>query len=240
MPWCRIKAPLGATHTKHDARSQPTYHLAEAARYVKVPTATLRLWALGRDASGLIGRRAGEPLIKPVLKAPALFSFWNLIEAHVLRGLRSDHRVPLQAVRKAIRYAEKELDIDHLLLRKELATADGRVFLERYGKLIELSASGQIALEKVFEAHLRRVEWDENSFPIRLFPFVSGEAVGEEKPVLIDSRLSFGRPVLREGSISTRTLVERLDAGESLHDVAADYELTPELVEYAVLYERAA
>ena len=66
------------------------------------------------------------------------------------------------------------------------------------------------------------------------------DGVGEEKPVLIDSRLSFGRPVLREGSISTRTLVERLDAGESLDDVAADYELTPELVEYAVLYERAA
>ena len=169
-----------------------------------------------------------------------MFSFWNLIEAHVLRGLRSDHKVPLQAVRKAVRYAEKELSIDHLFLRKELSTADGRVFLDRYGKLIELSASGQIALEKVFEAHLRRVEWDENSFPIRLFPFVSGEALGEEKPVLIDSRLSFGRPVLREGSISTRTLVDRLDAGESLDEVAADYELTPALVEYAALYERAA
>jgi len=232
--------PQVATHTKHDARSQPTYHLAEAARYVKVPTATLRLWALGRDASGLIGRRSVEPLIKPVLKAPAMFSFWNLIEAYVLRGLRPDHKVPLQAVRKAVRYAEKELGIDHLFLRKELATPDGRVFLERYGKLIELSASGQITLEKVFEAHLRRVEWDENSFPIRLFPFVASGGNGEEKPVLIDSRLSFGRPVLRDSSISTRTLVERLDAGESLKDVAADYELPRELVEYAVLYERAA
>jgi uncharacterized protein (DUF433 family) len=45
--------------------------------------------------------------------------------------------------------------------------------------------------------------------------------------------------VLRK-SISTATIAERIDAGESVEDVAADYDLVQTEIEQAALYERAA
>jgi uncharacterized protein (DUF433 family) len=57
---------------------------------------------------------------------------------------------------------------------------------------------------------------------------------------VIDPKIAFGRPVVSEAFVSTRTIVDRIDAGEKMEDVARDYSLTPKAVEEAVLYERAA
>ena len=40
----------------------------------------------------------------------------------------------------------------------ELRTGAGKVFLDRYGELIELTASGQLAMRRLFEEHLKRIE----------------------------------------------------------------------------------
>ncbi len=40
--------------------------------------------------------------------------------------------------------------------------------------------------------------------------------------------------------ISTSAIAERIDAGESVAELAADYELNAEEIEQAVLYDRAA
>ena len=226
---------------KTDRRNEPAYGLAEAARYLKVATATLRSWVVGRPypkAGGTVGRF--QPLIHPPQRKPPVLSFWNLVEAHVLRSLRAEHGVSIKAVRKALEYAEDTLHIDRLLLSKELCTDAGRVFIDRYGELIELSASGQIALRRVFEDHLRRVEWGEWQFPIRLYPFVSSDVMSGGRPIAIDPTIAFGRPIVVRAGVSTSTIAERIDAGESVSDLAFDYDLTPQEVEEAVLYERAA
>lgn len=41
-------------------------------------------------------------------------------------------------------------------------------------------------------------------------------------------------------SVTTQTVSERIDAGESVDDLALDYDLTPNEIEEVVLYERAA
>ena len=238
MPHMDPKARRDAE--KHDLRSQPAYSLAEAARYLKLPVATLRSWVAGRaypKAKGAIGQF--RPVIHPPRKQPPTLSFWNLIEAHVLRSLRTDHGVSLKDMREALAYAERTLKIDRLLLRKELRTDAGRLFLDRYGELIELSASGQLAMRKVFEEHLKRVEWDEWKFPVRLYPFISAETL-VPRTIAIDPKIAFGRPVVARAGISTAAIAGRIDAKEAAAEVAADYDLTVEEVEQAVLYERAA
>ncbi len=223
-----------------DIRSQPAYTLTEGARYVKVANATLRSWVVGRQYPKGPGVAHFRPLIHPSRKQPPTLSFWNLIEAHVLRSLRTDHGVSIQALREAIAYAEKALKIDRLLLSKELRTDAKRVLLDRYGELIDLSASGQIAMRKVFEEHLKRVEWDEWQFPTRLYPFTSSNAPTLDRAIAIDPNIAFGRPILVHTGITTRAIAERIDAGESIADLAADYDLTQPQIEEAVLYERAA
>ena len=195
---------------------------------------------LGRRYPVASGDGHFRPLIRPASRQPALLSFWNLIEAHVLRSLRTEHGVSVQALRQALGYAEKRLQIRRLLLRKELCTDAGELFLERYSELIDLSASGQLAMRRVFKEHLKRVEWDEWMFPVRLFPFVSVGAAGPDHPIVIDPKISFGRPVVLRMGISTAAIAERIDAGEKIDDIAKDYDLTPEEIEQAVLYERAA
>lgn len=223
-----------------DLRNRPAYPLTEAARYLKLPPATLRSWFLGRQYDTAAGTRLFRAIVVPASRRPALLSFWNLIEAHVLRALRTDHGVSVRAVRQAVRYAEEQLDVERLLLSPELSANAGRLFLERYGELIELSASGQIAMRQVLEAHLRRVEWDAWQFPVRLYPFLTSEALTADRPIAIDPVIAFGRPVVRNRGITTATIAEQIDAGEAVEAVAADYDLTPAEVEQAILYERAA
>jgi uncharacterized protein (DUF433 family) len=223
-----------------DPREQPAYSLSEAARYVKLPVATLRAWTLGRPYPTARGRGVFRPIIRPAQPHPPVLSFWNLVEAHVLRALRTEHGVSVNSVRQAVAYAERTLNIERLLLRPELCSEAGRLFLHRYGELINLSASGQLAMHQVLTAHLQRVRWDDARLPIRLHPFVLGDAPSGDMPIAIDPRIAFGRPVVIRQGISTAAIAGRIDAGESTAEVAADYGLTREDVERAVVYERAA
>jgi len=223
-----------------DLRDSPAYTLAEAVRYLKLAPATLRSWVLGRHYPTAGGDGHFHPLIDPALRQPPLLSFWNLIEAHVLRSMRTDHGVSVRALREVLALAEEQLHFGRLLLRKELCTEAGQLFLDRYGQLINLSASGQLAMRCLFEEHLKRVEWDEWMFPVRLYPFVSVNTLTREQPIVIDPKISFGRPVLLRRAISTAAIAERIDAGEAIIDLATDYDLSPAEVEQALLYERAA
>lgn len=208
---------------------------------MKVAVATLRSWVVGRrypKADGKVGRF--HPLIHPPRRNPPVLTFWNLVEAHVLRSLRTEHGVSLKAVRQALAYAERALEVERLLLSHELQTVGGELFLEKYGELINLSASGQLAMKRLFAEHLRRVQWDEWQFPVRLYPFVSGEATSAEMPIAIDPKIAFGRPVLIKSGVSTGAIAERIDAGETVDELATDYGVSAKDVEEAVLYERAA
>lgn len=214
--------------------------MAEAARYVKVAPATLRSWVVGRPYATASGTRRFSPLIHPPSRQPPILSFNNMVEAHVLRSLRAEHRVPLDAVRKALDYAERKLEIDRLLVRRDLVTNGGELFLDRYGQLLNLSASGQLAMRHLFHEHLKRVEWDEWKFPVRLYPFIAAEPADALQPVALDPAIAFGRPIVASAGVSTRAIAERIDAGESVSELASDYGITEQEVEQAVVYERAA
>ncbi len=221
-----------------DMRDMPAYSVKEAAKYLKLPPATLRDWVVGRSYSD--GRKKFAPLIKPATAPPPLLSFHNLIEAHILRSLRIDHSVAIKEVRKAIAFAESTLHIERLLLSQDMLAGAGKLFLEKYGELIELSNSGQLAIKHALEAHLHRVKYDSMRVPIRLFPFISSTAPTEDQPIAIDPKLAFGRPIVFRKAISTLAIVNRIDAGEDVEEIAADYDLEKREVEQAMFYERAA
>lgn len=224
----------------HDIRHQAAYGPAEAARYLRLPAATLRAWLVGRDYPKGDAQARFQPLIRPASSEPLQLSFYNLIEAHVLRALRTEHGVALAQLRKAIAYAEKNFQLQRLLLSPELRTHAGRVFLDRYAELIDLSASGQLAMRKLLEDHLQRVEWDDWKFPVRLYPYVGASQRTGERPIAIDPHIAFGRPIVQRTGVSTAAIADRIDAGESVEAVAEDYDLSAEEVEQAVLYSRAA
>jgi uncharacterized protein (DUF433 family) len=94
-------------------------------------------------------------------------------------------------------------------------------------------------VREIFEAHLSRVEWGALKAATRLYPFVYGDMVGA-KPIVIDPTIAFGRPVIARAFVSTQSIVERIDAGEEIAGIAADYDVTVDAVKEAVVFERAA
>jgi len=229
-----------AAASTFDPRNEPAYTIAEASRYLKVASTTLRSWVAGRPYPKAEGVGQFEALIHPPQAQPPLLSFWNLIEIHVLRALRSDHGVSIRAVREALSFAEQRLQINRLLLSRQLYAEGGELFLQKYGQLIHLRPSGQLMLQHLFDEHLKRVEWDEHLFPVRLYPFMASDTLSSERLIAIDANIAFGRPVVVSGGISTAAIVDRIDAGEQVAALAEDYDLSPHEITQAVFYERAA
>jgi uncharacterized protein (DUF433 family) len=226
--------------TRIPPRDAPAYPINEAAHYLRVAPATLRSWVVGSPYPTSKGVGHFKQLIRRADPAARILSFNNLVEAHVLRALRTGHGLELKAVRFAIAYVQEKLGIERLLLDRKLLSDGKNVLLEKYGELLNLSNSGQIAMRVVFEAHLQRVEWDNSALPQRLYPFVRHDVNSGPRHIAIDPSVGFGRPIIRSCGVSTKVIVDRLDAGEPIADLAADYGLKPDEVEEAAVYERAA
>src|ERR1700692_514085 len=99
-----------------DLRDFPRYSIFEAAFYVRVPSRTLAAWTLGQDHWTKQGHhQIFKPLIEPADPRNKLLSFYNLVEAHVLRATR-ERGVPLRNVRKALEYIRETIPGGHPLL----------------------------------------------------------------------------------------------------------------------------
>lgn len=223
-----------------DPRQRPRYSIADAARYLQLPVTTLRYWILGGTYLVETGRRRSPSLIRRPVQDDARLSFSNLVEAHVLLALRRQHDVSMRAVRDALAYSERRLRISHLLLSEELRASAGGVFLDRLGTLIEISKDGQQALREVLAAYLERLNRDIHGLPERLYPITRTDFAGSPKVIVIDPRISFGKPVIASKAIQTSVVADRFVAGESVSDIASDYDVEVSDVEEAIRYARAA
>jgi uncharacterized protein (DUF433 family) len=215
------------------------YSIARAAHYLHISPSTLRSWVRGRDYPTKDGMEHWPALIK----AGDLLSFNNLIEAYVLRALRVDHKLKMRAVRTALDYAQREFGLSRLLLSAELQAAPGNVFLERFGQIINLNRSGQLAAKQLLDAVLQRVKRNPEGLPERMFPVASYDVNAlrlSPQLIVIDPEVSFGRPIVAARGVRTAMIISRIDAGEEPLDVARDYGLEPEELEAAISYERAA
>jgi uncharacterized protein (DUF433 family) len=71
-----------------------------------------------------------------------------------------------------------------------------------------------------------------------LYPFTRRyPAGGDSAPVEINPRVSFGRPVLRGRGVPTAVLADRFKAGDTLKELANDYETSTEEIEEAIRCE---
>ncbi len=87
---------------------------------------------------------------------------------------------------------------------------------------------------------LRRIDRDPEGIPIRLYPFTRVSVDAAPSIVVIDPRLSAGRPVISGTGLATQLIAERYKAGESICDLADDYERGNEEIEEAIRCELQA
>jgi uncharacterized protein (DUF433 family) len=167
-------------------------------------------------------------------------SFVNLVEALSLSGFR-EIGVPLQRVRRALDYASRVLEVNHLLASERILS-DGLdlfwEFQERENEqhLVNLSRGGQKAFPEAVSRYLREIEWGSDAFASRWWPHAPRATEGA---VVVDPKRAFGAPVLVGTGIRTEDVFNRFSSGESIADLAGDYGLTAEQVESAVRTEAA-
>lgn len=216
----------------------PAYPVTDAARYLRIPVATLRSWLKGRSYATKTGKQAFAPLLqRPAPDLPQL-SFTNLVEAHVLRIIRETHQVKFDKVRKALDYMSQEFDADHPLVMKRFQTDGVDLFVNQVDKLVNVSRSGQLAMRETLKHLLTRVEWSTDGIANRFFPII--ELLPEpdqDKIISIDPAIRFGKPIITEKGIPTDVLADLYNAGDSIEDIANDYGCTPLQVKTAIQFE---
>jgi uncharacterized protein (DUF433 family) len=215
-----------------DPRLLPAYSFHEAAKYLRLPVPTLRSWSVG------LGKTT--PVFRIDDPDRQYLSFMNLVEAHILAGIRRRHGVGLPQVRSALDYVRRKCGINRPLIDQSFQTDGQFLFVEKLERLINASKGGQLAMPDLLP-QLDRIERDPQGLPMKLYPFTrAGEghnSVTDPRIVVMNPRVSFGRPSV--GGVATSTIWNRFRAGDSPSELAQDYGLAPEAIEEAIRCEAA-
>src|SRR5262249_45668206 len=114
-----------------DPRELPAYTITEAARYLRMPPATLRSWVVGRAYATMAGDRFFRPVIRLPEEDSPVLSFLNMVEAHVLEAVRRQHNIALHKVRRAVAWLERHYHSRHPLADHQFETNGLDLFIQK-------------------------------------------------------------------------------------------------------------
>jgi uncharacterized protein (DUF433 family) len=207
----------------------PLYGLSEAALYLRIPQKTLEYWAFGRDNI--------SPIIKAASTEPRSLSFMNLLECHMLAGMRKVYNLKLPRIRRAVEHLNANKSFRHPLIEQPLYTDRVDVIIKELDKMLNISRGGQFVIPEL-TIHLERVEYDKGK--IKFYPFVRERSSSEPKYIVINPAVGFGKPVIAGTGISTAVIASRFNARESIPDLAKEYGLDESKIEEAIRWETRA
>ncbi len=237
---CRIflEAMDTAAPRPHTAIGVGSYSLRDAAMLLHIPYGKLRRWAAGYWYSASEEERFSEPVVPGEVDPldERVLSFSELMELFVI-GFFRRQGVSMPVIRAA-RASAQALFRTEYPFATERITTDGRgIFtdlpvdeLSADRLKLELSQS-QIAFRDVVEPFFRENVDYENGFASTYWP------MGRERPVLLDARRAFGRPIVLRTGTPTFALYAMRQGGEDLDRIAAWYELTRDELDSAIEYE---
>lgn len=209
--------------TFHSVADAPAYSVKQAADYIGLPAPTLRDWV------------GPNGLIQPA--EPNNLSFTNLAEAHILKAMRRRHHLPMQGIRKALLQLRRLRKTAHPLLDESFSTDGINLCIEEEGRVLNLTKKLQEEIREFVALYLERIERDVQGRVARLYPFISRETSNEPRTVSISPSVSFGKPVLAGTGISTAVIAGRFAARDSVPDLAAEFGVTPQVLEDAIRWE---
>jgi uncharacterized protein (DUF433 family) len=219
--------PIEQTLSPEDPRvARPIFTLRETAGYLGVPKSTVHEWArppAGRSPLITVFPRHGREATVP---------FLGFAEAYVLSAFRRSG-VPLQRIRPAVQVLSREIGLDHALASERLYT-DGAEVLYDYAsersesELLELVVvrTGQTQFSELVKDYLKRIAYGDDGWAAQLRLPTYGRA-----DVVVDPHVAFGLPVVVQGGARVEDLVDRFLAGDTIGDIADDFDVPVDQVE---------
>jgi uncharacterized protein (DUF433 family) len=215
------------------------YTVAEASRLTGIAPGRLRRWLRGYTWRAGERRAGSEPVWArqvPDIEGTVGLGFLDLMEARFVDAFRKA-AVPWPTIRRCAERARELIGSDHPFSTQRLRTDGRTIFAEvvdRTGEqqLLDLARS-QLAFGRVIGPSLYAgIEFSESDRPARWWP------MGQQTPVVIDPKRSFGQPVESLGGIPTRTLADAVAAEGSVVKVARLFRLKPQSVRAALRFEQ--
>ncbi|MFC6091864.1 DUF433 domain-containing protein [Saccharothrix lopnurensis] len=205
-----------------DRFRDPLLTAKETARHLLIPRSTLHHW-LAEEA-------AGAPLVHqvaPERRGSPSVPFVAVVEAYVLRSLR-DLGLGKRKIREAAAAVRGEFGTDYGLATKQIATDGIDIFLHYADGDLARLGDRQRPIREVLGGYLRHITWEgDDDFPsslrLRQYPDIA--------PVVIDPRFGWGAPIIQQNRVPVDAVVKMWLAGDSLRDVAYEYDLEPDQVE---------
>ncbi len=152
-------------------------------------------------------------------------SFANLLQIHLLKSMRVEHRIPLQRVRRALPFLREKYGSSYPLLQTQLLTDGLDIFLRDEGEeVINLSHSAQRGIREQFDLYLKRIDLTEGT--AKLYPFVRAEIATAPSAIVIRPDIGFGRSTIAGTGIQTHIVADRFDSGDSIADLIDEYQLS--------------
>ena len=212
------------------------YTEAEAARLLRVPQNTLNYWLEGGEQRG----RQYKPVIRVQPRGSRASVTWaEFVEAGLLREYRRTHGVPMAELRAFIDRIRQEFGVSYPLADRR-PYVSGKELLSEAQDAAGLSADfclvavvrGQYVLTPPADSFYKRVTW-EGDTAAAWRPHDDPHS-----PVLMRPDSRFGRPSVK--GISTEAIWEHSEAGETVDDIASEFDLADDDVRWALAYEISA
>ena len=207
------------------------YTLPDVSRLLGLPQARLRTWVHG-TISDTSRRMPVGPIASRSEGRDRHVDFYTLIELFTVAELRR-LGVSMKALRANRAELAERFSTPYPFALRGLLT-DGRRLLKELDEkaLLELGSGGQSAFESLIAPFCHRLDFDTASqLAARFFP------MGRGVPVVVSPDHAFGRPVIAGTNLSTETIASLVRGGESLDDIASEFRLSREHVEYAWRFE---
>lgn len=201
---------------KEGWRTKPVYTIAQAAKLAGTTPSTVRRWLFGYHQPG----HRMAPVLGPD-RQEALLSFLDLIEVIVVAAFRQ-RDIPLDRLRRAHKFAADVLGLQYPFATLRFKT-DGAHVLHQFdaenpdGPLLALDR-GQWVLPGTVVESIEKFDYT-RTWVARWFP--EGKAV----PIVVDPRISAGKPTVVHRGVTVETLYRRWKAGQSVEFIAADFQL---------------
>ena len=204
------------------------YGIPEVSRYTGLGTQRIYSWF----KSGTKTKQVFAADYPPVDNSYAV-SFLDMIDVLVAGQLR-EQGVSLRTVREAYNILKEDLSTHHPFCHQSLYVYKGKIFTQAAKKLEKKTLyevlSGQHFIPNVMMPYVKRIDYSKKTKLAERWRIADG--------VVVDPRVSFGKPVVEETGTTTYVISRSYRANNRDEELVADlFEISPSAVIAAVSFE---
>jgi uncharacterized protein (DUF433 family) len=206
----------------------PLYTQSEAAGMLGLPQSTFNHWAAGYETMAG-NRKPGFITIERPGRGYTV-PFVGLAEAWIVRAF-TRAGVPVSRIRPALEVLRTEINIEHALASDRLKTDGAEILWDLRQKdasfddnRLVVVRNGHTMFGEIVREHLRHVDYRDGFIGQLRIPRADGADLS------VNPLINFGQPTLTGYGIRVEDILDRVQAGETIDEVATDFDLPAETV----------